>query len=383
MRKTGLFVIFLIALAAALGPRFASAQEFSFHGQASAWFVLPFRSSAPPLFGLRYLPSLSFELPLSASSGFDAEFTANAYLASDINRSFPGKARGDVDPYRLWARLYGPRYEFRLGLQKLSFGAASLLRPLMWFDRLDPNDPLRLAEGVWGALARFWFKNEVNIWVWGLYGNDAVKGWEVFPTTRRVPELGARLEIPAGPGDLGLSFHHRRIDPARSPYFPIPFEPDRVPETRFGLDGKWDLEVGLWFEAVLIRQRFETFAEVDTRMFCLGADYTFGLGNGLNVMAEHLITDSSPELLSEGNRISFTAATVGYPLGLLDQVRAMVFHNWETGDWYRFLTWQRTYDRWSIHLIAFWNPESYALFNLSGASPFSGKGVEIVVVFNH
>ena len=53
---------------------------------------------------------------------------------------------------------------------------------------------------------------------------------------------------------------------------------------------------------------------------------------------------------------SFTALHGRLPLGMLDRLRAVVFRDWTSGDWYRILTWQRTYDRWSFYVIGFWNP---------------------------
>ena len=51
---------------------------------------------------------------------------------------------------------------------------------------------------------------------------------------------------------------------------------------------------------------------------------------------------------------------------------------------YRFLSWQRTYDRWSFYLMAFWNPENIAIYrNPEGNNLFAGKGFQIMIVFNH
>jgi len=54
-------------------------------------------------------------------------------------------------------------------LQKINFGSATLFRLLMWFDRIDPRDPLKLTDGVYGLLLRYYFHNNTNIWLWGLY----------------------------------------------------------------------------------------------------------------------------------------------------------------------------------------------------------------------
>ena len=41
----------------------------------------------------------------------------------------------------------------------------------------------------------------------------------------------------------------------------------------------------------------------------------------------------------------------------------MVYYNWDQQDWYRFLSLQRIYDYWSFYLMAFWNPDQFALYS--------------------
>ena len=69
-----------------------------------------------------------------------------------------------------------------------------------------------------------------------------------------------------------------------------------MPEDRIALDGKWDLGVGLWFEAVWTRQAWTAAPWKSQRALNLGTDYTFGLGNGLHVLAEHLAVDFGAEI---------------------------------------------------------------------------------------
>jgi len=113
---------------------------------------------------------------------------------------------GHDKPYRFWARYSAKQVELRIGLQKINFGSASMLRPLMWFDQVDPRDPLMLTDGVWGILGRYYFLNNANIWLWGLYGNDNRKGWEIFNSQKTIPEFGGRLQIPVPKGESGFSF---------------------------------------------------------------------------------------------------------------------------------------------------------------------------------
>jgi hypothetical protein len=101
-------------------------------------------------------------------------------------------------------------------------------------------------------------------------------------------------------------------------------------------------------------------------------------------MGEHLISQFSADALSKGDTSRFSALSFDYPLGITDGIRGIVFYAWETGDWYRLLTWQRVTDRWSFYIIGFWNPLSYRIIaNQQGKSVFIGRGVEVTLVFNH
>jgi hypothetical protein len=62
-----------------------------------------------------------------------------------------------------------------------------------------------------------------------------------------------------------------------------------VPEDRIGLDGKWDVGIGLWFETSLIKKHVNIGAFTNQTLLAIGADYTFGIGSGLNVVGEPFI----------------------------------------------------------------------------------------------
>ena len=82
--------------------------------------------------------------------------------------------------------------------------------------------------------------------------------------------------------------------------------------------------------------------------------------------------------------MSFSAVSVSYPLGLLDNITAMIFYNWDNKDWYRYLRWQREYDDWGIYLMGFWNPDEFEIYqDRQEDSPYGGKGLQLMIVFNH
>ena len=147
---------------------------------------------------------------------------------------------------------------------------------------------------------------------------------------------------------MALTYHHRLADLSNLPV-PVPLQTEfklEAPEDRFGLDGKWDIGIGVWFEASLVRQEHDLLPQPWQRALTLGADYTFGLGNGLNIMAEHFRLERSVKAFGNGERVDFTALFLRYPISILDDITAIVYYDWDKKEFYRFLNWQRTYDRW-------------------------------------
>ena len=191
----------------------ANGQNISFTGQLSGWVAVNPDRDFETLLGGRYMPSLSLSKSLTESTYLDAELTLNSYGSALFNNLKEVDTDGKIKPYRMWARYATNQLEIRLGLQKINFGSATMLRPLMWFDRIDPRDPLQITDGVYALLGRYYFLNNTNIWLWGLYGNNETKGWEFIPTESNTPEFGGRIQVPVPRGEIGLSYHTRKIDP--------------------------------------------------------------------------------------------------------------------------------------------------------------------------
>jgi hypothetical protein len=376
-------IAFVILL---LYPLRSPAQKLNLkiENQLSGWTTLnfgdPFRYQA----GGRYIPTLNLSDSLKRNQSIDAEISVNSFGSAlfEHNRYTDGSA--GLKPYRIWLRYAIPRLEFRVGLQKISFGSASILRPLMWFDKMDFRDPLQLTDGVYGLLGRYYFQNNANLWFWALYGNDNTKGWEQVPTQKNIPEFGGRIQLPVPRGEAAISYHHRKAD--FSPYADSLSEitPARYPEDRIGIDGKWDLGVGFWIEGVIKHNGLENamFHEWETYLN-LGLDYTFALGNGLNAIMEYFRYNSKADLFQKGLQGNYNALSVNYPLGLLNNITLVVYYNWEQKDWYRFINIQRKYDYLSLYLMAFWNPGHFTFYNVSeDRNLFAGKGIQLMAVVN-
>jgi hypothetical protein len=371
--------LLLIAL-----PSIASPLTIGLKGLATGWITGNIKTITEPFFGFRYIPELTLEDSLSQHLSLDFEMSLNAFGTAYIHSLKNTQTGGDIDLYRMWGRISSSRFEARIGLQKINFGSATLLRPLMWFDSIDPRDPLQLTNGVYGLLLRYYFLNNANIWIWSLYGNDQLKGWDFFPSKPKSAEYGGRLQLPLGNGEWAVTYHHRTMDLGQGPIALTETTDLFVPEDRYALDGKWDLGIGFWFEGALTHQRTELLPFFWQRAVNIGLDYTVGLGNGLYALTESFFFTSSDKAFGSGESLSFSALSLGYPLGLLDNLNAIVYYDWDNKDFYSFLNWRRTYDRWTINIIGFWNPERFQIYqNLPENTLYAGKGFQILVVFNY
>ncbi len=377
-RRISFFALFVCAVQTALS------QAEDFHGQASGWIGANHGSSLRSQAGLRYNPDLLLEEKLSDQLDANIELSLTTFTAAQYAERESPLYHGQIKPYRGWIRLSTNKFEVRVGLQKINFGSAMIFRPLMWFDRVDPRDPLQLTDGVYAMLLRYSFLNNANIWLWGLYGNNDTKGWELAPTEKKTSEFGGRVQSPLWSGEIGATYHHRRADVNPVASMPNNSSSLIAPEDRLGLDGKWDIGIGLWFESVLIRQESDLLESRYQRQGTIGADYTFAVGNGLYVATEYFRSDNPSKPFGSAEGTSFSALSVNYPLGVVDQVSAIFYRDWKNQELYRLMTWQRTYDNWSFYLIGFWDPDNIQLYsNQAGTNPFMGTGFQIMVVFNH
>lgn len=381
------FFITLLFSVAAIAPLKAQESGFSagFSGQFTGWANFNFQDGFINQDGLRYLPELELSQQLKNSWKLDAELSANTYgtfLIGDGNQEWDG----DIRPYRAWVRLSSERFFLRAGLQKINFGSASILRPLMWFDQIDPRDPLQLTDGVYGLLGRYYFLNNASIWLWGLYGNENPRGWDLTGSDPRSPEFGGRVQVPAGSGEIAFSYHHRRTarDSMFNPVMEGYISFDKFRQDRFALDGKWDLGAGIWFENVFeLSNEMSSSYHRNTNQLTVGADYTFVIGNGLGAKLEHLYWAIGDNLIDYSDQ-HFTALTADYPVGMFDRVSAILYYSWENESFYRFLNWSRQYDRVVLYLMAYWNPEGFDIYrSFDGTNLFSGKGFQFMFVFNH
>jgi hypothetical protein len=377
--KFNIAVLLLIILA----PLHAQDSIFKLKGQLDAYTALNFANPIQLQTGARFIPSISIGKNWKNNLKFDSEISFDSYLDYHFTNWKNDGSSSRIKPYRLWLRFSSERFEFRAGLQKINFGSAVMLRPLMWFDRLDPRDPLQLTDGVYALLGRYYFQNNANAWLWMLWGNDKTKGWETVPSVKKIPELGGRMQFPVPKGEVAISYHHRTADLSRL------INPANIhgvtsyPEDRLGIDGKWDLGVGLWGEYALIHSSLDTaYFQAWSKLFTLGMDYTFSLGNGLYMATEFFRYSNANKIFEPGVNKTFSTLTVNYPMGT-NKLAGIIYYNWTDRSWYRFINLQRQSDNWTFYLFLFWNPDRIAIYNTGVENNmFAGKGIQLMAVFN-
>lgn len=372
--KNNLLGVFIVALIL-LTPVRAYVFDLDLQGQLSGWVnSVEIDNEWEKSIGLLYIPQVDLEHRLNKASSLDAEFSIK-FLAPAGSGPFEDDI--DSDLYRANIRYNTSQIETRAGLQKINFGQAVLLRPLRWFDSVEPTDPLQLTDGVYAMRFRYDALNSANLWVWALYGNDDTKGYELLPTEPDTIETGGRLQYPMLHGDLAFTAHTRKVDGFL--YNIADFR-----ENRFGVDGRWDVLVGLWFETSFAHQNTDFIINDWTSRCTIGMDYTFDAGNGLYTLVEHMTMAVSRKVFDWEDSYNISACSMNYPIGVMDTVKAIIYYDWDQRNYYPYLDWTRTYDNWMINLGFFYHPEGG-----SGSSGFNqagsrrGSGGQLLITFNH
>lgn len=324
----------------------------------------------------RYLPAIEYQSSLSDVWDYDVEVRWQLQWGGQIDTL--GESGIVADPYRVALNLQSAHSEYVIGLQKINFGPARILRSLMWFDSVNPTDPLELTSGVTGISAKYHYDFGWSSQVWLLLPGDAI-GWEGFKDQEGTFETGGRISIPNDMGQLGISTHWRIADASAV----SPDDPDLY-EGRIGVDGFWDIGIGLWVESVYKNQQLTDGPFLQQLQSTLGADYTLWVGNGILLISEHMLINiwDSP-FMDDTNRLISTVMT-SYSPSMFDQLSLMLFMDWETETPLVYASWGQTYDSFRFTLGAFYTDEQGSEASNTGlSSNISGKGIQLTVAYNH
>ncbi len=354
--------------------------NYEFDGQILGQTNVGFGKESTKFLGTRYLPEFTFNKEIDSLSSFAIETSVNISLSktnipdnsSDINSNF--------SPYRIWLRYLKKNWELRLGLQKIDFGSAQLLRPIQWFNQIDPRDPVGLTNGVYGLLVRHYFKNNSNLWLWGLYGNEKQRGLDALTTLNDSPEFGGRFQTFIPKGEAALSYHYREAGANNIPFF----ENYSSPEHRIGFDSKIDIGFGMWTELTYVHRAKNIGILTNQLLLNLGVDYTFRIGNGLTVSKEYLFSNSTDSMTNESLRRGFSALNFNYPLGLSSSLSGLIYQQWNNNTQTLMLNYQQQFNSLSGYIILYYNPKTVEGIQQNDIfQSFSGPGVQLLIVFNH
>lgn len=324
---------------------------------------------------LGYIPTISYLRYLSDEKLFDIEW------AYRINRIYSGDALFSSAErlYRGWVRYSTNKMEARLGLQKIAFGPAQVLRPTSWFDTIDLRDPTGQTDGVEAFRLRIFPSNSLSLWSWVINSNSDTLSY------------GGRLEVTTLGGDWGLTLHQ---DPVASRkqvgLLPIVMS---EPNTRAAIDYRYDGFVGLWFEGASLFSSVDYHSNYDRyNLLTLGGDFTFPIGNGILVMTESMqiygTTRTDYDIASEETiEQTYTVFMASMPVGLLHRFMAVAQLDWEGKQTYYYWHWGITYDRFSLNFSLSSNPKriDYALEDeyLPTSLAGFGNGLQFAFIYNH
>ncbi len=374
-------IFILLVLCVGLFIKSHATDSLRISGQISGWAGYTHKIIQPVWAGGRYIPQLNYSVTGKNQNLFSTELSINTYGFFNSNTDSV-TANGKIKPFRVWARYSANQFEIRAGLQKINFGQATIMRPLMWFDQMDPRDPLQLTDGVYGLLFRYYFLNNANIWAWCLFGNNKTKGWEYFETKKWKPEFGGRIQLPLPKGEAALSCHYRQVQINN---FALPQNSyNQVPELRLGFDIRFDIVAGFYLEASYTKMPNYTNQFANNHVISAGTDYTFNIGNGLSVIYEQVVFSLSQNVFNFNNSATLSLLNCSYQVSLFDNVGLMFYYDYKNSQLYSFANWQKQLNKISLHAMVFANPGSTNLpLQNQNLNLFAGNGIQLMIVYNY
>lgn len=290
---------------------------------------------------LRYTPRIEYSFPEENDSW-------KVFAEGHLSYSISGDDDQSIQEFnRLWLRYTQEEWSLRLGRQKVNFGPARLIRPLQWFDQLDPTDLIPFTRGVNGILAKFYTPSNHTIWLWSFRDERVMAGNSVTQSDKDRFASGGRLEISHATGEYGLSYLRRPIELADEEFY----------SQHVGFDASWDLGFGLWVEAA---HEEDGIFQDQILNVVLGSDYTFDWGSGLYASLEL----NHRQMFGQDS--DGIAGQIQYPLSFIEAVNA--YGNWSEDASQGLVEWSHTLDQYIWGLGVFYR-------DLSERNPQAGLQV--------
>ena len=267
----------------------------------------------------RYSPRLESEFDFQESSLM--AFAEGRFQYSETKNNSENQAEVN----RAWIRWNTESFSVRVGRQKVNFGPSKVLRPLQWFDQIDPRDIVPYTRGVDGSVAKFFLEENHSLWFWTFQDSQLLEGTSLLTTKENTYAQGGRIELY---GNHGFSYIQRKVELA-----------DTEGSSRlYGFDTVWDLGAAVWFEAEWEQAELIPKNQLNVT---LGLDYTFNIGNGIYLLVEHNYQDAKD---SFPDPIATTAIRASYPLDLIDNISFLGIQSTDFN--YQLIQFTRTLDEY-------------------------------------
>ena len=202
---------------------------------------------------------------------FDYEVVGDLLYTGGIREQIGPVEEYDAELFRGWIRYEKDNFKIRGGRQQILFGAATLFRPLGFFDTRIISGIIPLTRGV-DAVRSTYF----------LSSTSSIQGWAVNAKRGQRAIVGLRGEANFGPIEAGVVLqYHPKTD--------LAFLADSTLEmVQVGYHLKGEAVIGFWNES---RLDFQQDLPGDPMRLdtVFGVDYTFDIGQGLHVLLEYFL----------------------------------------------------------------------------------------------
>ncbi len=242
---------------------------------------------------------------------FDYEVVGDLLYTGGVREEIGLVEEYDAELFRGWVRYEKDNFKIRGGRQQILFGAASLFRPLGFFDTRVVSGIIPITRGVDGVRSTY-FLSDIS----------SVQGWAIPAEIGNRAILGIRGEGNYGPIEAGLVYQYH-------PATDLIFLSDHDLEmSQIGYHLKGEKIIGYWHESRLDIQhdqpgdplRFDTV---------FGVDYTFNIGQGLHVLLEYFLRTQEEGFtntdLKQDRTIQVMGLQLDQPVGIDVVWRAFFF----------------------------------------------------------
>jgi hypothetical protein len=229
---------------------------------------------------------------------------------SDVTKKGWKTKEISLERYRLNVLFKQQFLDYKVGLQDMHFGVGTYLRPLQWFDMLDPINKRAATQGINGLIVKKSTSDIQEIVGWMLFGNNPVRPSDLNSTKKETIEIGGRFQRSIVNGELGVATHARQIE----------LNGSRAVEYRIGSHYQLNSSIPLWVEQAYMSAASKTESQ-QYIMVMVGSEYTINIdkvGNSVSVLAE-MQYDNKP-IASHSAKTLTGVLQLSYPLSSKDTI---------------------------------------------------------------